>query len=73
MTFQEKKLELFEKQFAGSGGYCNPYYSQLIKDFISQALQNQAEEIISYIGHNEGWEESEDLYREQFGLKTKYK
>jgi len=30
------------------------------------------EEAISYIGKEEGWEESEDIYRKHFGLPTKY-
>lgn len=31
------------------------------------------EEVISYIGYNQGWEETEDIYRKHFGLKEKYK
>lgn len=31
------------------------------------------DEVITYISNKQGWEESEDIYRAHFGLKTKYK
>ena len=44
----------------------------LLEKGIQDLLDKQKEEVISYIGLKQGWEESEDIYRKHFGLKTKY-
>jgi len=41
-------------------------------DLIENTLKSQANEIISYIGSKEGWEETEDIYREHYKLNKKY-
>jgi hypothetical protein len=44
-----------------------------LKQFISDLRKQTIDEVITYIGREQGWEESEDIYREYFGLETKYK
>lgn len=72
--------EEFDNKFGLNGLHAKPCeymkyedVSEEVKQFISDTIKKTKEEIISYIGHNEGWEETEDIYREHFGLKTKYK
>jgi len=48
MIQENWKIE-FDKKFAGAMGYCNPTYSNLIKQFIQNLLQQQKEEIIEKI------------------------
>jgi len=54
---------------------CEIKESELVKrlnKLFESELNKQKEEVISYIGLKQGWEESEDIYRKHFGLKTKY-
>jgi len=48
-------------------------FNDKLKQFISDLRKQTLDEVISYIGKDQGWEESEDTYREHFGLETKYK
>jgi hypothetical protein len=43
-----------------------------VRDVLSQVRKEAYEDVISHIGHDQGWEESEDVYRKHFGLPTKY-
>lgn len=44
----------------------------MVERAFEEGVRAGREEAVSYIGHKEGWEESEDVYREHFGLPTKY-
>jgi len=45
---------------------------RFVSSLESRTRVSALEEAISYIGKEEGWEESEDIYRKHFGLPTKY-
>lgn len=64
-----KKEELWDA-ISGSIGFDRKGKSlqTAIRDFVKL----KQEEVISYIGSTQGWEESEDIYRKYFGFKKKY-
>jgi hypothetical protein len=35
-------------------------------------FNSQRKEVLDYIAHDQGWEESRDIYAEKFGLQIKY-
>jgi len=45
----------------------------MLQNLLSTAHSQGVEEGITYIANNQGWEETEDVYREHFGLPLKYK
>ena len=46
-------------------------YSWLVS-FINFLLLKQTKKVINYISRDQGWEESGDIYREHFGIPTRY-
>lgn len=48
-------------------------YNIWLKENLILLEEEIKEEVISYIGCKQGWEETEDIYRKHFKLKTKYK
>lgn len=44
---------------------------ELVK-FVEEEIKLSQEEVISYISQQQGWEESEDIYRTRFGFLPKY-
>ena len=44
-----------------------------VEGYIENEIKNTRERTISHIAHYEGWEETGDKYRKEFGLKEQYK
>jgi hypothetical protein len=49
---------------------CRNVFDGVISTALSQVRKEAYEEVISHIGHDRGWEESEDVYRRHFGLPS---
>lgn len=56
--------ETVEADFIQDGFYAH--------DQVLKFIESKIDEVISHIGRDQGWEESEDIYRKHFGLELKY-
>jgi hypothetical protein len=64
------KEELWD-EIAGNIGFDRK--GKALQKTIREFVRTKQEEVITFIGNTNGWEESEDRYRVYFGFKKKYK
>lgn len=71
-----KHLQLQKGCFKYISGLLFPNEIETLIDFIQQTIDHSVSEavenVIELIAHDQGWEESGDIYRKYFGLPIKY-